>query len=43
VCVDDLDEKDEERLAPKNLEDNSIGHMVDYLEGEESTNFLGQG
>jgi len=37
-CVDNLDEKDEERLAPRNLEDDSIGHM-EYLKGEESTDF----
>jgi len=36
---DDLDEKDEERLASRNLEDDSIGHMVEYVEGDESTNF----
>ena len=27
--VDDLDEKDEERFAPRNLEDDSICHMVE--------------
>ena len=35
----DLDEKDEERLAPWNLKDDSIQHMVEYLEGEESMDF----
>jgi len=37
--VDSLEEKDEGILALRNLEDDSIGHMVDYLEGEESTEF----
>jgi len=38
-CVDDLDEKDEERLALRNLEDDYICHMVEYLKGKESTDF----
>jgi len=29
-------------LASENLEDDSVGHMVEYLEGEESTDFLGK-
>jgi len=30
-------------LASRNLEDDSVGHMVEYLEGEESMDFRGQG
>uniref|UniRef100_A0A7C8YEY3 Uncharacterized protein n=1 Tax=Opuntia streptacantha TaxID=393608 RepID=A0A7C8YEY3_OPUST len=33
----------EDGLAPRNLEDDSVGHMVEYLEGEESTDFRRQG
>ena len=40
---DSLEEKDEEMLALGNLEDNSVGHVVEYLEGEESTDFRGEG
>jgi len=38
-----LEKKGEERLTFGNLEDDSVGHMMEYLEGEESTDFLGQG
>ena len=34
--------KDEEMLATRNLEDDSVGHKVEYMEGEESTDFRGQ-
>jgi len=30
-------------LAPGYLEDDSVGHMAEYLEGEKPTDFLGQG
>ena len=42
-CVDDMDEKDKKRLALRHLEDDSIGHLVEYVEGKESTDFCGQG
>jgi len=38
-----MDEKDKKRLVPRDLEDDSIGHMVEYMEGKESTDFCGQG
>ena len=38
-----MDEKDKKRLVPRDLEDDSIGHMAEYMEGEESTDFRGQG
>jgi len=37
--VDGLGEKDELMLASRNLEDDSVGYMVEYLRGEESTGF----
>jgi len=37
-----MDEKDKKRLAPRDLED-SIGHIVEYVEGKESKDFSGQG
>jgi len=42
VCVDVMDEKDKKRLAPRDLEDDSIGHLVEYMEGKESTDFCGR-
>jgi len=37
-----MDEKDKKRLAPRDLEDDSIDHMVEYVEGKESTDFCSQ-
>jgi len=28
-------------LASRNLKDDSVGYMMEYLEGEESSNFQG--
>ena len=36
-----MEEKDEGMLVSGNLEDNFIGHMVEYLEGEKSRDFEG--
>jgi len=40
--VDGLEENDEEILASRNLKDDFVGHMAEYLEGEESMNFRGK-
>ena len=42
-CLDGLEKKDKEVLVSRNLDDDSVCYMVEYLEGEESTNSRGQG
>jgi len=37
-----LEKKDEEMLASRNLEDDSVDYMMEYLEREESVDFRGQ-
>jgi len=34
-----MEEKVKERLAPGYLEDDTVGHLVEYLEGEKPMDF----
>jgi len=42
-CFGGLEKKLKEELGPRSLEADTVGYLVEHLEGEKSSDFLGQG